>query len=62
MVKSTSHDFIRSKDAKKLINDIKIEYMKKGMPPPSSNNILKGIIKKYNIKKEDVLSDLFIRF
>ena len=56
------NNHIRSKTAKKLINEIKIEYMKRNKPAPTSDAILKAMIKKYKISKEDLLYDQFIKF
>lgn len=45
----------------KLVNDIRIEHIKKGKKPPSCAKITKAIMKKYKIKKEDLLYDQFIK-
>lgn len=58
MVKS---DLIRaSKKLRKLIDDIRIEFMKKGLTPPSRAKITEIIAKK--LRKEDILYDKFLRF
>jgi len=39
-------DRVRSSTLKRLIAGIQIEFIKKGMNPPSAENITKAIIKK----------------
>jgi len=55
-------DRVRSSTLKRLIAGIQIEFIKKGMNPPSAENITKAIIKKYKITKEGILYDGFIKF
>ena len=55
-------DRIRSRSLKKLVNEIKIDCIKKGKKIPSSEKIVRSIIKKYKITKEEILFDKFIKF
>lgn len=56
-----SDDRLRSKTLKRLINEIKIDYLRQGKTPPSTEKIIRLVFKKYNIRKEDILYDRFIR-
>jgi len=49
-----------SKELKKLIAEIQIEFIKANRKPPSASKITKVIAGK--VKKEDILFDKFIRF
>lgn len=55
-------DRVRSRTLHKLVSEIKIEHMKQGKRPPSCESIVKQIMKKYKIKKEDILYDRLIKF
>jgi len=62
MVK-TKDLFIRvDNDFKRLIDEIRIDYILKNKRPPSTCQITKALMKKYQIKKEDILYDRFISF
>lgn len=49
-----------SRELKQIINYVKARYLLAGKTPPSGTEITKIIAKK--IKKEELLSDAFIRF
>jgi len=60
--KRNSHNVRVSNNLQKLINDVKIEYLKQNKKPPTASIITDIIIKKYKITKEDLLYNEFINF
>lgn len=45
-----------------FVREIKLKYKKMGRKPPTTDRIVRYILKKSNIKTEDVLKDEIIRF
>lgn len=45
-----------------FVKEIKQKYKRKGLKPPTTDRIVRFLLKKSNINAEDVLKDEIIRF
>lgn len=52
----------RSQALQSFVKETKLKYKKRGLKPPTTDRIVRFMIKKYDIKTDDVLRNEIIRF